>query len=122
MSNFVCPTCGFTNIDCGKDGYKTRREIDFEQEITRLTDLNKQYSYLIKQRDIHNKELEEKIHILTESQMKNENTIGYLATKLEIAIKALEKLSEETLLTKGGGRFVNTAARQAQEALKEIKE
>lgn len=28
MSNFVCPTCGFTNIDCGKDGYKTLREID----------------------------------------------------------------------------------------------
>ena len=26
MSNFVCPTCGFTNIDCGKDGYKTLRE------------------------------------------------------------------------------------------------
>lgn len=101
MSNFICPTCGFTNIDCGKDGYKTRREIDFGQEITRLTDLNKQYSYLIKQRDIHNKELEK---------------------KLEIAVKALEKLSEETLLTKGGGRFVNTACRQAQEALKEIEE
>lgn len=63
MSNFICPTCGFTNIDCGKDGYKTRREIDFEQEITRLTDLNKQYSYLIKQRDIHNKELEKKLEI-----------------------------------------------------------
>lgn len=28
MSNFICPTCGFNNIDCGKAGYKTAREID----------------------------------------------------------------------------------------------
>ena len=32
MSNFVCPTCGFTNIDCGKDGYKTLREIELEEK------------------------------------------------------------------------------------------
>lgn len=30
MSNFICPTCGFTNIDCGKAGYKTERD---EQEF-----------------------------------------------------------------------------------------
>lgn len=28
MSNFTCPTCGLTNIDCGKAGYKTAREIE----------------------------------------------------------------------------------------------
>lgn len=33
MSNFVCPTCGFTNIDCGKDGYKTLREIELEENM-----------------------------------------------------------------------------------------
>lgn len=27
MSNFTCPTCGLTNIDCGKAGYKTAPEI-----------------------------------------------------------------------------------------------
>ena len=33
MSNFTCPTCGFTNIDCGKDGYKTTREIELEKKL-----------------------------------------------------------------------------------------
>lgn len=33
MSNFTCPTCGFTNIDCGKDGYKTAREIELEKML-----------------------------------------------------------------------------------------
>lgn len=30
MSNFICPNCGMTNIDCGHAGYKTPREIDLE--------------------------------------------------------------------------------------------
>ena len=33
MSNFICPTCGFNNIDCGKDGYKTAREIELEKKL-----------------------------------------------------------------------------------------
>lgn len=33
MSNFICPTCGFTNIDCGKAGYKTAREIELEKKL-----------------------------------------------------------------------------------------
>lgn len=33
MSNFTCPTCGLTNIDCGKDGYKTPREIELEKKL-----------------------------------------------------------------------------------------
>ena len=33
MSNFTFPTCGFTNIDCGKDGYKTAREIELEKKL-----------------------------------------------------------------------------------------
>lgn len=33
MSNFTCPTCGLTNIDCGKAGYKTAREIELEKEL-----------------------------------------------------------------------------------------
>lgn len=32
MSNFICSTCGITNIDCGKAGYKTAREIELELE------------------------------------------------------------------------------------------
>lgn len=33
MSNFICPTCGLTNIDCGKAGYKTAREIELEKKF-----------------------------------------------------------------------------------------
>lgn len=33
MSNFICPTCGFNNIDCGKNGYKTPREIELEKKL-----------------------------------------------------------------------------------------
>lgn len=33
MSNFICPTCGITNIDCGKEGYKTAREIELEKKL-----------------------------------------------------------------------------------------
>lgn len=33
MSNFICPTCGFNNIDCDKAGYKTDREIELEKKL-----------------------------------------------------------------------------------------
>lgn len=33
MSNFICPTCGLTNIDCGKAGYKTDRDIELEKKL-----------------------------------------------------------------------------------------
>ena len=33
MSNFICPTCGMNNIDCGKAGYKTDREIELEKKL-----------------------------------------------------------------------------------------
>lgn len=36
MSNFICPTCGFNNIDCGKDGYKTDREIEIESALNAI--------------------------------------------------------------------------------------
>ena len=37
MSNFICPPCGlpcgFNNIDYGKAGYKTDREIELEKKL-----------------------------------------------------------------------------------------
>ena len=33
MSNFICPTCGMNNTDCGKAGYKTEREIELEKKL-----------------------------------------------------------------------------------------
>lgn len=73
MSNFICSECGMTNIDCGRDGYKTPKEI----------------------------ELEKKVHILNEANMKLENELGHFADvskkverlqkQLHIATKALEE-------------------------------
>lgn len=45
MSNFQCPNCGMTNIDCGKQGYKTSKEIELEKEnkeIRKINDANAQ--------------------------------------------------------------------------------
>lgn len=36
MSNFQCPCCGMTNIDCGKTGFKTPREIELEETIEKI--------------------------------------------------------------------------------------
>ena len=36
MSNFICPTCGMNNIDCGKQGYKTDKEVELEKQNTQL--------------------------------------------------------------------------------------
>ena len=36
MSNFQCPECGMINIDCGKEGYKTPREIELETLVIEL--------------------------------------------------------------------------------------
>ena len=36
MSNFKCNKCGFINIDCGKDGYKTPKEIELELRVKDL--------------------------------------------------------------------------------------
>lgn len=36
MSNFQCPYCGMTNIDCGKEGYKTPQEIELEKTIEKI--------------------------------------------------------------------------------------
>lgn len=33
MSNFQCPHCGMTNIDCGREGYKTPKEIELEYKL-----------------------------------------------------------------------------------------
>lgn len=41
MSNFICEKCGMTNIDCGKQGYKTEREIELEKQLDREKRINK---------------------------------------------------------------------------------
>lgn len=36
MSNFVCPHCGMTNINCGKEGFKTLKEIKYEKALEEI--------------------------------------------------------------------------------------
>lgn len=84
---------------------KTAREIiDLKQEIVRVTDYNKQLTYLIKQRDIYNKELEK---------------------KLEIAVKALEKMVNYNSVAEQVDKYyyiVLDVREIGKKALKEIKE
>lgn len=60
MSNFICPTCGFNNIDCGRDGYKTDREIELEKKLEiakeALLDIeNNRFSYIDEQNCVNTK-------------------------------------------------------------------
>ena len=45
MSNFVCPHCGMTNIDCGDVGYKTPREIELENIISEIKNVCQEDTY-----------------------------------------------------------------------------
>lgn len=36
MSNFQCPQCGMVNIDCGKEGYKTPKELGYEKTLEEI--------------------------------------------------------------------------------------
>lgn len=36
MSNFQCPQCGMINIDCGKNGYKTPKELQYEKALDEI--------------------------------------------------------------------------------------
>lgn len=45
MSNFVCPHCGMTNIDCGGKGYKTPREIELENIISEIKNVCQEDTY-----------------------------------------------------------------------------
>lgn len=95
MSNFICSECGMTNIDCGRDGYKTPKEI----------------------------ELEKKVHILNKANMKLENELGHFADlskkvehlqkQLRIAIKALDNCR--------GFDFVKQGLKEIEEVKMNIK-
>lgn len=36
MSNFQCPQCGMVNIDCGKEEYKTPKELRYEKALEEI--------------------------------------------------------------------------------------
>lgn len=79
MSNFICSECGMTNIDCGRAGYKTPKEIELENQIA---------------------DLSKKVHILNEGNMKLENEIGRFADASKTIERLQEQLSEANRLIK----------------------
>ena len=42
MSNFQCPQCGMVNIDCGKEGYKTPKELRYEKALEEIEEYIKE--------------------------------------------------------------------------------
>lgn len=53
MNNFECPVCHSINIDCGKDGYKTDREIKLEKEVKKYKDLLQEIKSLKESQNIN---------------------------------------------------------------------
>ena len=43
MSNFKCDKCGMTNIDCGDEGYKTPKELEYEKALEEIEGLVKNF-------------------------------------------------------------------------------
>ena len=80
MSNFKCSECGTVNIDCGKEGYKTPREIELEKENETLKSLNKHLT---------------ENGLFSQRHFKEENE--RLKGKLKIAEEALQKIHKPSL-------------------------
>lgn len=115
MSNLICPTCGFNNIDCGKAGYKTDREIELEKENKRLRDgaasiargqalvdelgdyeaIIEHIKELNKKLDIAVKAFEEiELYRYDVNDIDQEDWFKIATYMAEIAEKSLEKISE----------------------------
>ena len=84
MSNFICPTCGFTNIDCGKEGYKTAREIKLDKQLKIAIEALNMYADSSRWSDCENNGAEQ--FVLDKGGFED---YGY-----EIAQKALTKIKE----------------------------
>lgn len=73
MSSFQCDKCGMINIDCGKEGFKTPREIKLE---------------------VYVKELEEKLKIAEEALKQISSGVFLPAYRSYLAEQALQKMEE----------------------------
>lgn len=105
MSNFQCPYCGMTNIDCGWGKFKTPREIELEEK------LNAQFA-----------EMEEK---LTAEELKNYK----LNEKLKIAEEALNDIKnsffedeDKDIITHAESIYYYSKAKETLQKMKEVKD
>ena len=104
MSNFKCKECGTINIDCGKEGFKTPREIELEKK------LNAQFA-----------EMEEK---LTAEEMENYK----LKEKLKIAEEALNDIKnsffedeDKEIITHAESIYYYSKAKETLQKMKGVK-
>lgn len=111
MSNFKCSECGTINIDCGKEGYKTPKEIELEKSVKDLEQKpNTQFA-----------EMEEK---LTAEEMKNYK----LKEKLKIAEEALNDIKnsffedkDKEIITHAESIYYYSKAKETLQKIKEVK-
>ena len=114
MSNFKCSECGTINIDCGKEGYKTPREIELEKQLKEQSEKlkaefleTKQQLQMEKYRNYslegQIKEQDEKIHHLEFELEFKERALKFARKQngnywhilfKDIVIKALQKMKE----------------------------
>ena len=78
MSNFKCSKCGTINIDCGKEGYKTPREIELKKKVKELekiiNKLSKEVEAPYALDDLINiDKLEQKLKIAEEALIEQDN-------------------------------------------------
>lgn len=74
MSNFVCPHCGMTNIDCGAGGYKTPRELELENIISEIKKVCIEDTYTFADgTTVRYDSLDDILDIIKKKQKENEN-------------------------------------------------
>lgn len=98
MSNFQCPHCGMTNIDCGKDGYKTPREIELENKLKIAEEALQIYANSVMPDNLYTSKNMSNSAIYTDNWcIKGEfnEALFKVHYDTEIAQKALQKIKEK---------------------------
>lgn len=111
MSNYECPHCGMTNIDCGKGGFKTPKEIELE---SRVKELEKENEALKAQRDTYIS-LMNIYKNISKGRQDSKNVTDYIK-KLEQKLNAQFAEMEEKLTAEENKNF------ELKEEIKELKD
>lgn len=92
MSNFKCTECGTINIDCGKEGYKTPREIELEKQVKEQSKKIKNELEEIKQK----LQMEQYSNYSLSEQLKEQDAkIHHLKFELEFKERALKSARKQ---------------------------
>ena len=127
MSNFKCKECGTVNIDCGKEGFKTTKEIELEKQLKIAEDINKE---LRAQCDTYTR-LMYIYKNVSKSRKDSEIVIDYidkLEKKLKIAEEALNDIKnsffedeDKEIITHTESIYYYSKAKETLKKMKEVK-